>query len=57
MEPEKIEKIKTILIETNQTAEGKEVLETFEKTGKFDNFPTEEDIAKMRKFSEQVSNR
>ena len=57
IEPEKLEKIKTILIDMDRSAEGKEVLQKFEKTTKFDNFPTQEDIAKMRQLSEQVRNR
>lgn len=57
MEPEKIEQLKTILIGMDLTPEGKEVLEKFEKTTKFDDFITPEEIAKMRKLSEQVRNR
>lgn len=56
MEPEKVEAIKQILLEMDQTEEGKVVLEEFEETGKFDDFPPEADIAKMRELYQQVQN-
>lgn len=57
MKPEMVEAIKTILIEMDQTPEAKEVLEQFEETSKFDNFPPEASIARMRELYELVQNR
>ncbi len=56
MDPQQVEAIKTILLEMDQTESGKTVLEKFEKTTKFDNFPPEADIARMRELYEQVQN-
>ncbi|MGB3536489.1 MAG: phosphate/phosphite/phosphonate ABC transporter substrate-binding protein [Microcoleaceae cyanobacterium] len=56
MDREKVEAIKTLLLEMNQTEAGKIVLEEFEETAKFDNFPPESDIAKMRELYQQVQN-
>ncbi len=56
MDPEKVEAIKTVLLEMDQTEAGKIVLEEFEETAKFDNFPPEADIAKMRELYQQVQN-
>lgn len=57
MKPEMVEAIKTILIQMDKTPEGKEVLEKFEETAKFDNFPPEASIARMRELYELVKNR
>ncbi|MGB3514707.1 MAG: phosphate/phosphite/phosphonate ABC transporter substrate-binding protein [Microcoleaceae cyanobacterium] len=57
MKPEMVEAIKTILIDMDKTPEGKEVLKKFEDTAKFDNFPPEASIAKMRQLYELVENR
>jgi phosphonate transport system substrate-binding protein len=56
MEPEKVEAIKQILLSMDQTEEGKVVLEEFEETAKFDDFPPEADLAKMRELYQQVQN-
>ncbi|NES79714.1 phosphate/phosphite/phosphonate ABC transporter substrate-binding protein [Okeania sp. SIO1H2] len=57
MKPEILEAIKAILIKMDQTAEGREVLEKFEKTAKFDDFPPESSIERMRELYELVQNR
>ncbi|NES05342.1 MAG: phosphate/phosphite/phosphonate ABC transporter substrate-binding protein, partial [Okeania sp. SIO2F4] len=57
LKPEMIEAIKTILIEMDKTPEGQEVLKKFEKTAKFDNFPPESSIERMRELYELVQNR
>jgi len=54
MDPELVQQIKTILMEMDQTAEGKEVLATFEETVKFDEFPVETSLEKMRQLYEQI---
>lgn len=55
--PEQVEAIKQILLDMDQTPEGKAVLEQFEETAKFDTFPTQKDIARMQQLYEQVQNR
>ncbi|MGD1805886.1 phosphate/phosphite/phosphonate ABC transporter substrate-binding protein [Dapis sp. BLCC M126] len=57
MKPEMVEAIKTILIQMDKTPEGQEVLNKFEKTAKFDNFPPESSIERMRELYELVQNR
>lgn len=57
MKPEMVEAIKAILTKMDQTAEGQEVLEKFEKTAKFDDFPPESSIERMRELYELVQNR
>ncbi|WP_426556762.1 phosphate/phosphite/phosphonate ABC transporter substrate-binding protein [Dapis sp. BLCC M172] len=57
LKPEMVEAIKTILIQMDKTAEGQEVLKKFEKTAKFDNFPPESSIERMRELYELVQNR
>ncbi|MEQ8995260.1 MAG: phosphate/phosphite/phosphonate ABC transporter substrate-binding protein [Coleofasciculus sp. B1-GNL1-01] len=54
MDPELVQQIKTVLMEMDQTPEGKEVLTTFEETAKFDEFPVETSLDKMRQLYEQV---
>ncbi len=55
--PEQVEAIKQIMVGMDQTPEGKAVLEQFEKTAKFDTFPTQKDITRMQDLYEQVQNR
>jgi phosphonate transport system substrate-binding protein len=57
MDPKKVEAIKTILLEMDQTEAGKVALQEFEETTKFDNFPPEADLAKMRELYQQVQNK
>lgn len=57
LDPKVVEGIKTILLNMDQSPEGQEVLEKFEETAKFDNFPTESDISRMRELYQKVKNR
>ena len=57
MEPELQAAIKKILLEMEQTEAGKAVLEKFEQTAKFDDFPTAKDIDRMRQLYESVQDR
>ncbi len=57
LDPKLVEAIKTILLNMDQSPEGQEVLEKFEETAKFDNFPTESDISRMRELYQKVKNR
>lgn len=54
LDPELVQQIKTILMEMEQTPEGKEVLTSFEETTKFDEFPVETSLDKMRQLYERV---
>jgi phosphonate transport system substrate-binding protein len=54
MNPEQIQAIQKLLIEMDKTPEGKAILKTFEDTAKFDKFPTEDDLLKMRQLYELV---
>lgn len=54
---EQIAAIKTILLDMDKTPEGQAVLKEFEGTAKFDDFPPDADITKMRKLYEQVQDR
>ena len=57
MPPEMIAAIKKILLDMDKTPEGKEVLASFENTTKFDDFPTEENIKRMKELYELVKDR
>jgi phosphonate transport system substrate-binding protein len=57
MKPEMVEAIKTILIDMDKTPEGQKILQEFEETAKFDDFPPESSIARMRELYELVKNR
>ncbi|NEO57478.1 MAG: phosphate/phosphite/phosphonate ABC transporter substrate-binding protein [Okeania sp. SIO3B5] len=57
MKAEMVEAIKAILIKMDQTSEGREILKKFEKTAKFDDFPPESSIERMRELYELVQNR
>jgi phosphonate transport system substrate-binding protein len=57
MDPDMVAALKTILLEMDKTPEGKEVLDIFEDTAKFDEFPPEASFQRMRELYEQVENR
>lgn len=57
MDPKQVEAIKAALMGMDKTPEGKTILKEFEETAKFDEFPTQADIDKMRKLYEQVKNK
>ncbi|MEL7036290.1 MAG: phosphate/phosphite/phosphonate ABC transporter substrate-binding protein [Cyanobacteria bacterium J06592_8] len=57
LDPEEVEQIKKILLAMDQSPEGQAVMEKFEETTKFDNFPTDGDIARMRELYEKVKDR
>lgn len=57
MDPQMQQAIQRILVEMDRTPEGKAVLEQFEETAKFDDFPTDASLSKMRSLYEQVKNR
>ena len=54
--PEVVDKLKLLLEEMHQTSEGKDILTKFEKTVKFDQFPSQLTIDEMQKLYEQVQN-
>ena len=56
LEPELVEKLKGILLEIDQTPSGSEILDKFEKTVKFDQFPSQQTIERMQQLYEQVRN-
>ncbi|ACK70404.1 ABC-type phosphate/phosphonate transport system periplasmic component-like protein [Gloeothece citriformis PCC 7424] len=55
MNPEKQAAIKSILINMDKTEAGKQVLETFEKTTKFDEYPVEADLKKLQEIYEKIN--
>ena len=55
LDPQLKEKIKTILLEMDGTAEGKQILTKFEKTAKFDDFPAEQSIEEIRQLYELIN--
>ncbi|MGC9523938.1 MAG: phosphate/phosphite/phosphonate ABC transporter substrate-binding protein [Limnospira sp.] len=57
MDPELVEGIKTVLMDMDKTPEGQAVLESFEKTAKFDAFPPQADLNRMRELYDRVQNR
>jgi phosphonate transport system substrate-binding protein len=57
MDPELVEGIKTVLMDMDKTPEGQATLESFEKTAKFDAFPPEADLNRMRELYDRVQNR
>ncbi|MEB3887085.1 phosphate/phosphite/phosphonate ABC transporter substrate-binding protein [Lyngbya sp. CCY1209] len=57
MDPELVEGIKAVLMDMDKTPAGQAVLESFEKTAKFDAFPPEADLNRMRELYDRVQNR
>ncbi|NEO97580.1 MAG: phosphate/phosphite/phosphonate ABC transporter substrate-binding protein [Symploca sp. SIO2E9] len=57
MEPEKAEAIKNLLLEMDKTSQGKELLDQFEKTAKFEELPMQEDLERMQELYELVKER
>ena len=55
LDPQLKEKIKTILLEMDRTAESKQILTKFEKTAKFDDFPAEQSIEEIRQLYELIT--
>ena len=54
LDPKLVAKIKTILLNMDQTDEGKKVLAKFEQTAKFDDFPPKKSIDRIRQLYELV---
>ncbi len=54
MSDEETKDISATLLEMDQAAPGKAVLEQFGRTTKFDNFPVEEDLVRIQKLYQQV---
>jgi phosphonate transport system substrate-binding protein len=57
MEPALLSAIKTVLLDMDQSAEGQAVLKAFEKTAKFDEFPTTADLNRMRQLYELIQDK
>ena len=53
---EQIDSISSILLEMNQTPQGKTILEKFSQTTKFDRFPTDESLNKIQDIYQQAQN-
>lgn len=54
--PEQINAISSILLDMNQTPEGQGVLEQFNQTTKFDQFPTKESLNRIENLYRQAQN-
>ncbi|NER26287.1 MAG: phosphate/phosphite/phosphonate ABC transporter substrate-binding protein [Symploca sp. SIO1C4] len=57
IEPEKAEAIKNLLLGMDKTPEGKEVLQKFEKTAKFEELPKEVELERMGKLYKLLKER
>ena len=56
LDPQLAESIKSLLLELDKTPEGQEILMKFAKTAKFDQFPTEETVDRMREMYQKAQN-
>ncbi|WP_013322622.1 phosphate/phosphite/phosphonate ABC transporter substrate-binding protein [Gloeothece verrucosa] len=54
MKPEQAAAIKSILINMDKTEEGKKILNIFEKTTKFDEYPVKADLDKMQQLYDRI---
>ncbi len=57
MEPELVEAIEALLLTMDETPEGQAALKKFTQTAKFDKFPTEQTLNRMRELYQQVQSR
>ena len=57
MEPELVEAIEALLLTMHETPEGQAALKKFAHTAKFDKFPTEQTLNRMRELYQQVQSR
>jgi phosphonate transport system substrate-binding protein len=55
LDPSLLEAIKATLLQMDSTAEGQAVLNSFDETARFDDFPTQADLARMRDLYKMMS--
>ena len=56
-QPELIAELKQLLLNLDQTPEGNKILQEFGETAKFDEFPTDKSIERMREIYALIQNR